>query len=80
MGEPGLRLHDPDDGDESAIDAALRSLGAELDDAITATRGDCGNFRLLGIIGEGGYGTGQDREFAYLPGGGRRGFGFDGWS
>ena len=57
MGEPGLRLHDPDDGDQAAIDAALRSLGAELDDAITATRGDCGNFRLLGIIGEGGYGV-----------------------
>ena len=56
MGEPGLRLHDPDDGDAGAIDAALRSLGAELDDAITATQGDCGNFRLLGIIGEGGYG------------------------
>lgn len=56
MGEPGLRLHDDDDGDAGAIDAALRSLGAELDDAITATQGDCGNFRLLGIIGEGGYG------------------------
>ncbi|MBU6209008.1 MAG: serine/threonine protein kinase, partial [Planctomycetes bacterium] len=57
MGEPRLRLHDPDDGDQAAIDAALRSLGAELDDAITATRGDCGNFRLLGTIGEGGYGV-----------------------
>ena len=57
MGEPGLRLHDSDDGDQAAIDAALRSLGAELDDAITATRGDCGIFRLLGIIGEGGYGV-----------------------
>lgn len=57
MGEPGLRLHDHDDGDEAAIDAALRSLGVELDDAITATRGDCGNFRLLGTIGEGGYGV-----------------------
>ena len=56
MGEPGLRLHDHDDGDAGAIDAALRSLGVELDDAITATQGDCGNFRLLGIIGEGGYG------------------------
>lgn len=63
MGEPGLRLHDHDDGDAGAIDAALRSLGTDLDDALSSNQGDCGTFRLLGIIGEGGYGVVEPRPF-----------------
>jgi tRNA A-37 threonylcarbamoyl transferase component Bud32 len=55
MGEPTLHLsHGDDDGFD--VDAELRALGAELDDAVAADAGECGPFRLLGVIGEGGYG------------------------
>lgn len=55
MSEPKFHINRGDDHGFD-IDSELRALGAELDAAVAADAGECGPFRLLGVIGEGGYG------------------------
>jgi serine/threonine protein kinase len=55
MSEPKFHINRGNDHGFD-IDSELRALGSELDAAVAADAGECGPFRLLGVIGEGGYG------------------------